>query len=142
MRRRRGHIATVIARISTVQAPPDNYFITQPFQGGMVRRNISAETKAQILAFIDKYNSRNGRGGQRAAAAKFGVSPTTIVNWLKAGGAASRGKAPAAPTEIKTVIRSRSSGKLISKKMAPIFIALEIIKEGLAALENALKKIA
>ena len=41
------------------------------------------QEKAQILAFMDA----QGRGGQSAAAKKYGVSPLTIANWRKSGGA-------------------------------------------------------
>jgi threonine synthase len=50
-------------------------------EDGMPKR-IAAAKKAKILAFIEKFNSKNGRGGQGAAADKFGVSRQTIVNWL------------------------------------------------------------
>lgn len=43
--------------------------------------------KSQVLAFVDKTNAAKGRGGITAAAAKFGVTPLTISNWMKKTGA-------------------------------------------------------
>jgi transposase-like protein len=50
--------------------------------------------KKEILEFIAQYNATNGRGGQSAAAKKFGVTPITLSAWTKAtGGGKPRGKA-------------------------------------------------
>ena len=38
------------------------------------------------------YNAANGRGGQSKAAAKFGISPLTVMAWLKGAGV-KKGKA-------------------------------------------------
>jgi hypothetical protein len=43
--------------------------------------------KSQVLSFVDKVNATKGRGGITAAAAKFGVTPLTISNWMKKTGA-------------------------------------------------------
>lgn len=42
--------------------------------------------KAQVLAFVEKTNAENGRGGITAASKKFGVTPLTISNWMKRSG--------------------------------------------------------
>lgn len=42
--------------------------------------------KKEILDFINQYNATNGRGGQSAAAKKFGVTPITLSAWTKASG--------------------------------------------------------
>jgi len=50
--------------------------------------------KKEILDFINQYNATNGRGGQSAAAKKFGVTPITLSAWTKAaGGGKARAKA-------------------------------------------------
>ena len=46
----------------------------------------SAEEKQEVVAFVANYNAENGRGGQSKAAAKFAVSPITVMAWLKAAG--------------------------------------------------------
>lgn len=42
--------------------------------------------KADVVAFVKKYNEENGRGGQSAAKEKFKISPISIANWLTAAG--------------------------------------------------------
>jgi len=52
--------------------------------------------KKEILDFINQYNATNGRGGQSAAAKKFGVTPITLSAWTKAaGGGKAQAKAKA-----------------------------------------------
>ena len=46
----------------------------------------SDKQKADIVAFVKKYNEENGRGGQSAAKEKFKISPISIANWLTAAG--------------------------------------------------------
>jgi transposase len=48
-----------------------------------MRRAISAEKKEEVLAYVDKYNSKNGRGGKTAASKKFKVSQGSIMNWMR-----------------------------------------------------------
>lgn len=55
---------------------------TQSTTKKIVKR-YTAEEKGEILDFIKKYKTENGRGGQKAATAKFGVSAVTLTNWLK-----------------------------------------------------------
>lgn len=50
-------------------------------------KRYSASQKKEVVDFVEKYNADNGRGGQSAAAAKFGVSQLTISSWLKSSGA-------------------------------------------------------
>lgn len=42
--------------------------------------------KKEVVDFTIAYNAANGRGGQSKAAAKFKVSPLTVMAWLKAAG--------------------------------------------------------
>jgi len=62
-------------------------------------KRYSAEEKGDIVAFVEKHNADNGRGGQSAASKKFGISQLTIASWLKSSGApastgAKRGRKP------------------------------------------------
>lgn len=60
-------------------------------KGGIGTRYTPAE-KQEVVDFVTSYNSANGRGGQSHAAAKFGVSPLTVMAWLKKSGAPKPGK--------------------------------------------------
>lgn len=55
----------------------------------------SAEKKAEVISFVNEYNKKKGRGGQAAAAAKFGITPLTVSFWMK------KAKGPAAPAAAK-----------------------------------------
>ncbi len=48
-----------------------------------VRKRYTAEEKGEVLAFAEQFNKENGRGGQKAAAAKYGISPITLSAWGK-----------------------------------------------------------
>lgn len=47
-------------------------------------KRYTSEQKEEIIAFINDYKAKNGRGAQKEAAAKYGVSAVTITNWMKA----------------------------------------------------------
>jgi transposase-like protein len=49
-------------------------------------KRYTAEEKSKIVSFVESYNASNGRGGQSAAAKKFGVSQLTVSSWLKGAG--------------------------------------------------------
>ena len=51
-------------------------------------KRYTAEEKSEILGFVEKHNAENGRGGQSAAAKKFGISQLSIASWLKSSGGA------------------------------------------------------
>lgn len=51
-------------------------------------KRYTAEEKSEILGFVEKHNAENGRGGQSAAAKKFGISQLSIASWLKSSGSA------------------------------------------------------
>ena len=48
-------------------------------------KRYTAEEKTDILAFVEKFNTENGRGGQTAAKGKYGVSSLSLAAWMKAG---------------------------------------------------------
>lgn len=75
-------------------------------------KRYSAEEKQQILDFVAEVNGEKGRGGQSAAAKKFGISQLTISNWIKAGGS------PAAAKKARRGVKSSTGdgvGKAIEK---------------------------
>lgn len=55
-------------------------------------KRYTAEEKGKVVSFVQDHNASNGRGGQSAAAEKFGVSQLTISSWLKSAGVSGRGK--------------------------------------------------
>lgn len=55
-------------------------------------KRYTPEEKNKVVEFVAEHNAANGRGGQSAAAAKFGISQLTIANWLKNAGMKSGGK--------------------------------------------------
>jgi Brinker DNA-binding domain len=58
-----------------------------------------ATKKQEVIDFVSDYNQKNGRGGQSAAARKFGITILTVSSWLKGSGkkVAKAPKAPKAP---------------------------------------------
>lgn len=53
-------------------------------------KRYTAEEKAKIVSFVESHNAANGRGGQSAAAKKFGVAQLTLATWLKGSGSSPR----------------------------------------------------
>lgn len=49
-------------------------------------KRYSPEEKNDIVSFVQKYNEENGRGGQSAAAKKYGISQLSVSSWLKSAG--------------------------------------------------------
>ncbi len=60
--------------------------------GTRISTRYTAEEKQGVVDFVTNYNLVNGRGGQSSAAAKYGISPLTVMSWLKAAGAPKPGK--------------------------------------------------
>lgn len=50
----------------------------------------SKDMKKEAIDFVKSYNEKNGRGGQSAAARKFGVTILTISSWLKGSGTSAK----------------------------------------------------
>ena len=60
--------------------------------GSKLGSRYTAEQKKEVTDFVVSYNEANGRGGPSKAAAKFSVSPLTVVAWLKAAGVTTTNK--------------------------------------------------
>ena len=58
-------------------------------------RRYSAAERAEILGYIGDHNRTRGRGGQRAAHLKFGISQLTLKNWMRHGVVARKPGSPA-----------------------------------------------
>ncbi|MCB1230390.1 MAG: hypothetical protein KDN19_09000 [Verrucomicrobiae bacterium] len=102
------------------------------------------KTKDEVVAFIQKYNADNGRGGQSAAAEKYKISPITIANWLKkAGVKKGKKKAPAKKPGRKggrarkaAVASSSVAGVL--QRMAAIQVEIDALQEEFDQLKGQL----
>jgi hypothetical protein len=73
----------------------------------------TTQKKAEVVAFVNDYNTKHGRGGQSKAATKYGITQLTIAAWLKKSGKAPKkgakpaAKAPgkqAAPAGLKKIV--------------------------------------
>lgn len=71
--------------------------------------------KKEIVNFVSAYNNKNGRGGQSAAANKYGVTPLTISGWLKAAGIAAPNKKKTAKVAKKVTKAAKQSVKKVAK---------------------------
>jgi len=71
--------------------------------------------KAKILEFVANYDKENGRGGQSAAAAKYGISTLTLINWKKEGGEGASPKPKAEKTKPSKKGRKSKKGKSAKK---------------------------
>jgi transposase-like protein len=85
-----------------------------------------AELKKQVVQFVQKHNSMNGRGGQSAAALKFKVTPLTIASWLKAAGVKPSGN----KISKKTARKAPAKGAKKATKAAKAAPARKATKKG------------
>ena len=71
------------------------------------RKSYTGEFKAKVVAFA----KAQGRGGQTAAAKKFGVSPISVGQWVKKAGG---GKIKKTAGQAKKAAKVASKGRSIS----------------------------
>ncbi len=84
-------------------------------------RRYTIEEKTDVLSYVDSVNAERGRGGQTAAAKKFGISLLTLSNWIRssAGGG------------IRTSGKSTSMGNTLAK-LATLHAQIEAKESELA----------
>ena len=75
------------------------------------RKRYTSDEKKEIVAFAQKHDAENGRGGKSAAVKKFGISPISLASWMKESGSAKpsgkkRGRKPGS----KNVKKSGTGG--------------------------------
>ena len=92
------------------------------------RVRYTADQKAEALKFIQEFNAKNKRGGQKAAAEKFGITQMTLGNWEKA---AKNRKRVAGQKE-----RAQSVSSLPSAQLAPKYARLAQLHKQIAFLES------
>lgn len=96
------------------------------------KRYTEAEKK-EILSYVEKVNAEKGRGGQSAAAKKFGISQLTIASWLKS--------ASGLPAGVRGSAKGGINGKLSA--MLALGTEIERSEKELAKMKvkfNALKE--
>lgn len=102
--------------------------------------------KKEVVAFVEQYNSANGRGGQSAAAAKFKVTPLTISAWIKALGApAAKGKKAVKVVKAAKAVKAGTTKKGIryspeQKKEVVDFVSSYNAANGRGGQSQAAKK--
>jgi hypothetical protein len=75
------------------------------------KRYTDAE-KQEVVSFAHKVNAASGRGGQAAAARKFGISVLTVSAWLKAR-AATKTTAPAKVAKATKAVKVAKVAKAV-----------------------------
>ncbi|MEY3394469.1 MAG: hypothetical protein RL346_705 [Verrucomicrobiota bacterium] len=80
-------------------------------------KRYTPEEKNSIIAFITEHNATNGRGGQSAAAAKFGISQITLASWLKKSGVKAKRKSTKSSKTAKRKSVSKSSKQSAAKSV-------------------------
>jgi hypothetical protein len=76
-----------------------------------------AAKQQEVVDFVTDYNAGNGRGGQAAAAKKFGITQLTIAGWLKRSG--------------KPAVKKAAAKKAIkAAKVAKAVKAVKTVKTG------------
>ena len=91
-----------------------------------VTKRYTEEQKNEILAFIEKHNTENGRGGQTVAIKKFGVTAATLAAWGKKSGK-----------------KAKKAGKAAKKTRNPskLWERLNVVKSEIAKAEKLLAKL-
>ncbi len=102
----------------------DYHFPAMPAK--KVIKRYTEDQKNEIIAFIEKYNADNGRGGQTVAIKKFGVTAATLSTWNKKSGKKTK-KAG------KTAKKTRNPSKLWDR--------LNTVKSEIAKAEKQLAKL-
>jgi DNA-binding transcriptional regulator YdaS (Cro superfamily) len=79
------------------------------------------EQKKEVVDFAVGYNEANGRGGQSKAAAKFKISPLTVVAWLKAAGV--KGGAKKSTAKVAKAVKAPKAAKTATAPVSGSFDA-------------------
>jgi len=103
----------------------------------------SLAEKKEVVDFVKKYNSENGRGGQSAASAKFKVTPLTISTWLSNAGVKAPKKAAKVAKSAKASKAAGTKGVRYSpekKQQVVDFVVAYNDKKGRGGQNQAAKK--
>lgn len=78
----------------------------------------SQEKKDEVLKFVQEHNEKNGRGGQSAAATKYGLTPLTVKNWMDKAGIPTPGRGGKRRRGRRAVARKAPARKAAASKAA------------------------
>jgi transposase-like protein len=133
---RRKHPRPIPSPMLTISDAGQKIYVTNPLSShystaamatkkdGKRGKRYTPQEKEEILAFVAEVNSKNKRGGQKAAADKYSISALTISNWLKAAKSKGAAKKPdavaAAPVAAPKVAKKKAAkrGRPAKKKAA------------------------
>ena len=94
-------------------------------------KRYTPEEKAEIVAFA----KAQGRGGQTAAAKKYGVSPISVGAWVKKAGGGKAAKATKAP-------KATTTGGNVYQQVAKLAGEVQALEATLEAKKKELGKVA
>lgn len=94
------------------------------------------KTKDEVVAFIQKYNAENGRGGQSAAAKKWKLNPITVRNWLEAAGVPTAGKSRKKKKVSKKAGRKTTTRKTATRKASVKVSSVSATLERMVAIQK------
>lgn len=97
--------------------------------------------KQEVVDYVNQVNAQNGRGGQSAAAKKFGVSVLTVSAWLKAAGVAKVAKVVEAPKTAAPVKAAKAAKPVKAAKAVKAPKAAKAVKAPKAAAKKAADKV-
>jgi transposase-like protein len=87
---------------------------TKAKAGAKLGSRYTPEQKQEVIDFVIGYNKANGRGGPSNASKKFGISPLTVVAWLKAAGESTVKNAPRKGAKVAKTAKA-SKGAAVTK---------------------------
>lgn len=95
------------------------------------------KTKDEVVAFIQKYNEENGRGGQSAAVKKWKLNPITVKAWLEKAGVASPGKSAKKKKSSGSRARAKKTAATVSTgSVSSSLKRMVAIQEQIEALQS------
>lgn len=94
--------------------------------------------KQEVVDFVNGYNAANNRGGQSKASEKFGISPLTVMAWLKSAGAPKPSKKSPVKVSLKLGRPAATAGNLSAKLSSLVALSKEIdqAEANLVSLRN------
>lgn len=108
-------------------------------------KRYSQKQKDDVVAFIQKFNEENGRGGQAAAAKKWKLNPITLKSWMEKAGVSSPGKSArkkkSAGKKSTTVRRTTRTAKSTGGSVAGTLKRMMQIQEEIGALQSEYDKL-
>jgi hypothetical protein len=97
------------------------------------------KTKDEVVAFINDFNKANKRGGQSAAAAKYGITALTISKWLKASGGTGKKRGRKPGVTVAAGNKARAAGK--ASKITDVFERMLAIRKEIDKLQAEFDKL-